>query len=88
MDQLETQRNGIEKKMFAKAISELGLIVTQTLAELEANIETEMMPFYVASKNNMADVKSAVQKAGASLARFTELDSNSDFQTKFPFIAY
>lgn len=46
--------------MFAKAISELELIVTQTLAELEADIETEMMPFYVASKNNMADVKAAV----------------------------
>ena len=60
--------------MFAKAIAELELIVTQTLAELEADIETEMMPFYVASKNNMADVKAAVQKAGKYM-RFNELDS-------------
>lgn len=53
MDKLETQRNDIEKKMFKKAEAELELITKQTLQELEANIETEMMPFYAVKDNTL-----------------------------------
>ena len=88
MEKLETQRNDLESKMFKKAVAELALITAQTLQELEANIEMEMMPFFVASVNNMADVKAAVQSGGKGLTRFLEKDDQSKFQANFPFLAF
>jgi hypothetical protein len=38
----------------------------------------EMMPFYVASAGNMADVKSAVQ-SGGKMGRFVEKDDKGEF---------
>lgn len=51
MDNFEKERADSEKKMFAKAEMELKLITLQTIQELALNLESEMMPFFVASKN-------------------------------------
>ncbi len=53
MDNLEKARAESEKKMFTKAEMELKLITLQTIQELSLNLESEMMPFFVASKNGM-----------------------------------
>jgi len=45
MDKLESGRDSIEQAMFKKAELELKLITTQTLDELQQNINSEVRPY-------------------------------------------
>ncbi len=88
IENLETKREGFESKLFKKAKEEFKLITALTKKELQMNLNHELLPFFIVSKNGMKEVNSIVKKYVPSQtkntkARFLEVNEN-ELKEKFP----
>lgn len=84
---MEKKRVEFEKKLFTKAKEEFKLITQITIKELQLNLNHELIPFFVVSKNEMSGMKSIIEKnfpkKQDGKSRFLELDpdeTNSKFK--------
>lgn len=84
---MEKKRDGFEKKLFDKAKKEFKLITEITAKELQVNLQHELVPFFVVSKNDLKGLKDIVQKNFQSKGdmRFLEVD-HDEFNKKYPYV--
>jgi len=89
---LEKKRDGFEKKLFDKAKKEFKLITEITAKELQVNLQHELVPFFVVSKNDLKGIKGIIQsnfesKKKKGDMRFLEID-HDDFNKKYPYVNF
>lgn len=94
IDKMEKERADHEKKMFTKAKEEFKLITQITIKELQMNLDHELIPFFVVSKNDLSGLKGIIAKnfPKKDKGRFLQIDEseisskynngNSDFSSK------
>lgn len=90
IEKVEKERDGFEKKMFTKAKEEFKLITQITIKELQLNLNHELIPFFVVTKNQIGSLKSIIEKnfpknKDAKSPRFIQINSeelNEKFSKK------
>ena len=61
IEKIEKERVDHEKKLFTKAKEEFKLITQITVKELQLNLNHELIPFFVVSKNDLKDLKTIIK---------------------------
>lgn len=85
---MEKKRENFESKLFKKAIEEFKLITALTKKELQLQLNHELLPFFVVSKNGLKGINDIISSTLPSQtktksARFLEVDQ-SEIKKKFP----
>jgi hypothetical protein len=85
---MEKKREDFESKLFKKAKEEFKLITALTKKELQLQLNHELLPFFVVSKNGLKGINDIISASLPSQtkngrARFLELDG-SEIKKKFP----
>lgn len=85
IDKMEKERADHEKKMFTKAKEEFKLITQITIKELQMNLDHELIPFFVVSKNDLSGLKGIIAKnfpKKGDKGRFLQIDE-SEINSKY-----
>lgn len=87
---MESKRENFEGKLFKKAKEEFKLITAITKKELQINLNHELLPFFVVSKNGLQGVNDVItntfpSQSESKKAGFLQLDK-SELTQKFPHI--
>ena len=85
IDKLEKKRVGYENKLFDKAKQEFKLITALTTKELQVNLNHELLPFFVVSKNSLSGIDKIITNTlpAQTKSGFLQLD-NEELNEKFP----
>ena len=89
---MEKKRDGLEKKLFDKAKKQFKLITEITAKELQVNLQHELVPFFVVSKNDLKGIKDIVKanfesKKGKDDMRFIEIN-HEELDKKYPYVNF
>jgi hypothetical protein len=84
---MEKKRENFESKIFKKAKEEFKLITALTKKELQIELNHELLPFFVVSKNGIQGINNIIQATFPSQnkksASFLQID-NDEVKNKFP----
>lgn len=80
INKAEKDRVDHEKKLFTKAKEEFKLITQITIKELQLNLDHELIPFFVVSKNDLSGLKGIISKnfpkKSLDKGRFLQIDES------------
>ncbi len=84
---MEKKRENFESKLFKKAKEEFKLITAMTKKELQIELNHELLPFFVVSKNGLQGINNIIQATFPSQnkksASFLQID-NEEMKQRFP----